>query len=169
MTQDKEQNNTNEELESSKKQATAGGGAPQNAVAEEYLNNWKRERADFINYKKEEGKRIENFAKFANESLIMDLIDKVDGLIMAIKEYPPELKEKSNSWFAGIQTVANEMGDLLSKYGVDRIEVKGQKFDPMYHEAVEVKDKEGQNIEEIRPGYTMHGKVIRPARVRIIK
>src|SRR3990167_9193126 len=55
-------------------------------VAEEYLNNWKRERADFLNYKKDEARRIEEFAKFANEAVILEVLEIVDDLEIAARE-----------------------------------------------------------------------------------
>lgn len=133
--------------------------------AEEYLNNWKRERADFINYKKDEGKRVEEFVKFANEDLILEVTEIVDDLDLAVKE----LKN------AGLEQIIQKFTELFKKYGVERIEIgdpstsSGQvKFDPALHEAVET-EPGGEKIVEVRAGYTMHGKVIRPARIKIIK
>src|SRR3990167_10679130 len=51
----------------------------------EYLNNWKKERADFINYKKDEAKRMETFVGFANEGLILEFLDIIDNLDLAAK------------------------------------------------------------------------------------
>jgi len=145
---------------------------------EEYLNNWKRERADFANYKKDEGRRMEEFLKFSTEGIIMELIDVIDGIEVSRKNLPDfkELKE----WTDGFDSSLDKVGKFLKKFGVEKIKVEQEKFDPLLHEAVavsseasgegrEVKDKDGDKIEEIRPGYTMHGKVIRPARVKIIK
>lgn len=146
--------------------------------AEEYLNNWKRERADFINYKKDEKKRTEEFLKFSTEGIITELIDVIDGIEVARKNLPDlqELKE----WTDGFDGSLDKLGQFLKKFGIEKINVADSKFDPLLHEAVavssealsegrEVQDKDGEKIEEIRPGYTMHGKVIRPARVKIIK
>ncbi|MBI2063644.1 MAG: nucleotide exchange factor GrpE [Candidatus Yanofskybacteria bacterium] len=140
----KEVENENAELDICKKQA------------EEYLNNWKRERADFVNYKKDEGKRMEEFVKFANEGLILELLDTLDDLYLAAKQTKD----------SGLSQVIKKFEDLLKKYGVERI-IIGEKFNPMYHEIIE--GTEGEKIEEIRAGYTMHGRVIRPTRVKIIK
>ena len=153
----------NKELEESKKQA------------EEYLNNWKRERADFLNYKKEEARRMEEFLKFSIEGIIMELIDVVDGIEVARKNLP-ESKELEE-WTDGFDGSLDKLDKFLEKFGVEKIKIEQDtstgseqvKFDPLLHEAVEVQDKEGDRIEEIRPGYTMHGKVIRPARVKIVK
>lgn len=137
---------TDENLETCKKQA------------EEYLNNWKRERADFINYKKDEAKRMGEFVGFANEVLILELIDVLDDLYLTARETKN----------VGLDQVVKKFEDLLGKYEVEKIKVNGEKFDPLKHEAVESEDG-GEKIEEIRAGYTMHGRVIRPARIKIIK
>ena len=55
--------------------------------AEEYLNNWKRERADFLNYKKDEAKRMEEFVRFANEDLLMETIETLDDLEKAHQNF----------------------------------------------------------------------------------
>ena len=122
----------------------------------EYLNNWKRERADFLNYKKEEAKRLEEFVKFANEAVILEVIEVIDDLERAAKEVKNE----------GLDQVLKKFQELLKKYGVERIKVENA-FDPLLHEAVE--GAEGDKLEEVRAGYTMHGQVIRPARVKIVK
>ena len=172
---DEQTEQLNNESEESKKQATANDGALQNAVAEEYLNNWKRERADFINYKKDEAKRMEEFLKFSTEGIIMELVDVIDGIEVARNNLPDskELKE----WTGGFDSSLDKLDKFLKKFGVEKINIEGDpstgsgqvNFDPLLHEAVEVQDKDGDKIEEIRPGYTMHGKVIRPVRVRIVK
>ena len=124
----------------------------------EYLNNWKRERADFINYKKEESRRLAEFAKFANEDVILEVLEIVDDLEAAVKEMPN----------IGLEQILKKFMDLFSKYGVERIKVTDEKFDPALHEAVET-EPDGRRLVEIRAGYMMHSKVIRPARVKIVK
>ncbi|OGM98663.1 MAG: nucleotide exchange factor GrpE [Candidatus Yanofskybacteria bacterium RIFCSPLOWO2_01_FULL_41_34] len=124
---------------------------------EEYLNNWKRERADFLNYKKDESRRMEEFVKFANEDLVLEMMELVDDLEIVAKEIPG----------VGLEHISKRFSELFKKYGVERISVDGQ-FNPALHEAVET-EKEGTKMVEVRAGYTMHGKVIRPARVRLTK
>src|SRR3990167_3663715 len=135
--------------------------------AEEYLNNWKRERADFINYKKDEMKRMEEFLKYGTEGLIMELIDVLDAIEVARNNLPKV--EGLKEWTEGFDSSLDKIEKFLEKFGVKKILVSGSKFDPLLHEAVEVEEKDGENIIEIRPGYTMHYRVIRPARVKIIK
>ena len=167
MTDEKEIEKLNSEVGEDGEQATANSGASQNMVAEEYLNNWKRERADFINYRKDETRRMEEFLKFSTEGIVMELVDVIDGIEVARNNLPDtkELKE----WTDGFDSSLHKLEDFLKKFGVEKIAVEREKFDPLRHEAVEVRDKDGDKIEEIRPGYTMYGKVIRPARVRIVK
>ena len=138
-----EETKQNNELEEAKKQA------------EEYLNNWKRERADFINYKKDEARRMEEFAKFATETTILNFIDILDDMERATKE----IKNK------GLDQILGKFKKILEKNEVERIEIDS--FNPLLHEVVE--GTEGDKLEEVRAGYMIHGKVIRPARVRIIK
>ena len=126
--------------------------------AEEYLNNWKRERADFINYKKDEAKRMEEFVKYANESMILEILDVVDDLDLAAKQ------EKGGE---AAKQIIKKTEDLLKKYGVERIKTDG-KFNPELHEAVSI-EPGGEKMEEVRAGYMMYGKVIRPTRIKIIK
>lgn len=124
---------------------------------EEYLNNWKRERADFINYKKDEVKRLSEFAKFANEGVVLEVIELMDDLETASKEIRDP----------GLNQIVKKFEEFLKKHDVERIDTKGA-FDPLMHEAVSTEEG-GERIEEVRAGYIMSGKVIRPARVKIIK
>src|SRR3989338_3901696 len=110
---------------------------------QEYLDNWKRAQADLDNFKKDEAKRIEQVVKFGSESLVVSVIEIMTGMEIVVKQFE----------------------NLLKKYGVERIAVVGQKFDPAVHEAMAELD-DSKPLEEVRPGYTMHGKVILPARVR---
>lgn len=133
------------------------------------MNNWQRERADFANYKKAESKRLEEFVKFANVGLILEVVEVLDDL---------EIVAKNNENNEGLEPVLKKFQDLLAKYGAERIKVEG-KFDPNLHEAVtaeaqngsaETQNTEGEEkLEEVRAGYKMNGRVIRPARVKIIK
>ncbi|KKR41251.1 MAG: Protein GrpE [Candidatus Yanofskybacteria bacterium GW2011_GWF1_44_227] len=135
---------------------------------EDYLNNWKRERADFVNYKKEESRRVEQIVKFANEGLALEIIDVVDGLEEALKKASVEMKDKHADWYEGIEKAIKNFEKTLEKYEITRIKVVGEKFNPGLHEAVEM-EKDGEKLEEVRAGYMMQDKVIRPSRVRITK
>lgn len=131
--------------------------------AGEYLDNWKRERANFVNYKNEEAKRMEEFSRFSSTGLILEILEIVDDIETVLKNVPTE-KETS----AGLKVITKKLLDLLKKHGVERIKAENVKFDPSLHEAVSTEEN-GDKIEEVRSGYTIYGRVIRPTRVKIIK
>ncbi|MBX4211479.1 MAG: nucleotide exchange factor GrpE [Candidatus Yanofskybacteria bacterium] len=137
--------------------------------AQEYLDGWKRAQADLVNFKKDEAKRIEELLKFGQEKTLVGLLEQYDDLERALQHAPPNTDQE---WLKGIQQVAKGFQEFLKKQGIEKIESDGS-FDPNHHEAIHQdmeSEHEGQKIlEEYRPGYTLHGKVIRPARVKISK
>mgnify|MGYP001575141570 CR=1 FL=1 len=93
------------------------------------------------------------------------MVEIVSYLELAFQHTPADVRSNQKQWFDGLTQVVKQFELLLKKYGVERIAVAGQKFDPAIHEAVgELADD--KDLMEERPGYTMHGKVIRPARVK---
>jgi molecular chaperone GrpE len=134
----------------------------------EYLDGWKRAKADFVNYKKEEVARFEALAKFSNETLVRELISILDSFELGfavLREEDPARK--------GMFLIQAQLGDLLRRYGLTPIVVSiGEHFDPTRHEAVgEVVSPHsgGAVVEEVGRGYLLHGKVIRPSRVNVSK
>ena len=138
---------------------------------EEYLNGWKRERADFINYKKEEMERIGELIKYANEELILKIIPILDNFDIAEKSLPENLKNDEN--VKGLIQIKQQLKDFLKSQGIEEIKSIGDKFNPNFQEVIEeleIKDKEkGIVVEEIKKGYKLNGKVIRPAKVKVVK
>ncbi len=129
---------------------------------EEYLIGWQRAKADFINARKEEDKKREEFAKFSNQFLITDLLSVLDSFELALK----------NEKEANLSAIQGLIKNILQKHGLEEIKALGQVFDPQFHEAVEEiesKKESGIIIEEAQKGYTLHGKVIRATRVKISK
>lgn len=124
---------------------------------EEYLAGWKRERADFINYKKEETERISGFIKYANEEIILKLLPVLDNLLLAQVHINDD----------GLAQIIKQFEDFFKQEGIEPVKTINETFDPNLMEAVE---GEGEIIsEEILRGYTMRGKLIRPAKVKISK
>lgn len=138
---------------------------------QEYLENWKRERAAFLNYKKEEAERVGEFVKFANQELISKILPILDNIYIAEKKLPKDLK--NNQWVEGILKIKSQILDFLKNQGIEEIKCLGEKFDPNLQEAIEeVKKSDSESgiiIEEIKKGYLLHGKVIRPAKVKIAR
>lgn len=140
-------------------------------LRDEYLDSWKRERAAFLNYKKEEAERVGEFVKFANQELISKILPILDNIYIAEKKLPKDLK--NNQWVEGILKIKSQILDFLKNQGIEEIKCLGEKFDPNFQEAIEeVKKSDSESgiiIEEIKKGYLLHDKVIRPAKVKIAK
>lgn len=135
---------------------------------DEYLDGWKRAKADLANYKKEESQRMEQFVKYSTQAVIADLVTVIDSFdlgLSVIKEDDPARK--------GVILIKNQLEDVLRRYGLERIETKkGAAFDPSVHEAVETVESDappGTIASELSPGYRLQGKIIRPARVNVSK
>ncbi len=144
---------------------------------EEYLNGWKRERADFLNYKKEEIERTGQLVRYANEEIILSILPILDNFCLAEKHI------SDNEESAGFLQIKKQLEDLLAKQGIKEMKTLYEKFDPNYMEVIEevpVRDAphsdEGWKAEEagivvevIQIGYTLYDKIIRPARVKVSK
>ncbi len=135
---------------------------------DDYLAGWQRAKADLINYKKDELRRMEEFARYATEDLIEELIGVLDNFDLGIAAM-----ERMGSVEKGVYMIRSQMEDILKKRGLVRISVKiGDQFDPSYAEAIaeEESDKpQGTILQEIEPGYKLHDKIVRSARVKISK
>jgi len=140
-------------------------------LKEEYLAGWQRTRADFLNYKKQEMERLKEIMEYSSQDLILKILPILDNLEKAKTQIPSDFKD--NEWVKGISQVRIQLQDFLKKEGIEEIETIGKKFDPNFHEALEkiqVENEEpGKVIKEIQKGYTLNGKVIRPAKVKITK
>jgi molecular chaperone GrpE len=138
---------------------------------DEYLNNWKRERADFLNYKKEEVERIGMLSQYTKEETLLKIFPVLDSILLAEKQMPGELK--NHAWVEGFLQTKNQIDKFLEREGIEKIEVMDKPFNPVTMEAVEaVEHQELQPdtvIEEVTRGYLLDGKVLRPAKVRISK
>lgn len=137
----------------------------------EYLTGWQREKADFLNYKREEMERVGELLKYANETFILKILTILDNFEIIEKKFPENLKKDEN--VKGLLMVKNQISDFLKTQGVEVIKSIGEKFDPNLHEAieqVEVKEKTpGIIIEEIQKGYKINGRLLRPTKVKISK
>lgn len=136
---------------------------------DEYLEGWKRERANFLNYKKDEIERIEGLLKYANEELILKFLPILDNICLAEKQMPNDLKD--HKWTEGILQIKAQIADFLKSQGVEEIKTEGMKFDPNFHEVVEEIEggEPGMIVEEIQKGYLLNGRVMRPAKVKVAK
>jgi molecular chaperone GrpE len=146
-----------------------------NKKASEYLAGWQRERADFLNYKREEMERITGLVGYASQELIIRMLPILDNLDLAEKKLPDNLIKDEN--VKGLLLIKNQILEFLKSQGIEEIKSIGEKFDPRFHEVVgEIEpfdaaqgQKSGVIFEEIQKGYKANGVLLRPARVRISK
>ena len=130
---------------------------------EEYLANWQRAQADFINYKRRTEQERNELNKFANSALILGLLPVLDDLERALNSIPPKAKA---GWTDGIKLIAYNFRSILEAQGLNPIEALGEPFDPNFHEAIrQDKGKEGIVVEEFQKGYMLGDKVLRPVKV----
>jgi molecular chaperone GrpE len=134
----------------------------------ELRENSLRQRADFENYQKQLDRDKEEFVKYANEKLIVQLLEVVDNFERALVG----LEKNDPESAGGIGMVHNQLMQILEKSGLRRIEAVGKKFDPYYHEAFlqeESDEPEGTVLEELQKGYMLNLRVIRHSKVKVAK
>ena len=135
----------------------------------EYLNRLKYLQADFENYRKRMDKEIRETAQVSNEKLIVNLLSVVDELELALCS--GRETENKQALLEGVEMTLKKMYATLGQEGLAKIEAVGKSFDPKLHEvAMKVSTKEHDEdvvIEEVRTGYRLRDKVIRPSMVKI--
>lgn len=138
---------------------------------EEYLNGWRREKANFINFKKEETERVQALLEYRLEVLISEIIPIIDNFENAEKNIPEE-ERNDNGYIKGLLMIKRDLNNFLKNQGVEEMECMGEIFDPNFHEAIETvesDEKSGVIVEEVAKGYKIKNKVLRPAKVKVIK
>ncbi len=137
---------------------------------DEYLEGWKRARADFVNYKKNEAARIEAAKKRVKKDFINDILEILDNFYLAEENMTEDEKGHYSTGFINIR---KQFEKLLKDRGVQIIDCEGREFDPNLHEAIAMIDSEKGESDEIaevvRKGYLLDGELLRPARVKVIK
>jgi molecular chaperone GrpE len=136
--------------------------------AKETYDRLLRVSADFENYKKRSAREAEEFRKYANQTLLKEMLSVVDNLELAINSSNHGKKTDKNL-IEGLNLTLNEILRVFEKFDVKPIEAQGQTFDPAFHEAVmrEETDDFPENtvISEFQKGYLIHDRLLRPAMV----
>ncbi|RLC65065.1 MAG: nucleotide exchange factor GrpE [Chloroflexi bacterium] len=152
-----------EDLESVKKELEEA-----KEQAGEYLANWQRAEADFINYKRRNEQERAEIASFANASLIKDLLPVLDDFERALENVSDDFD--GPTWVDGIRLIHRKLKAVLEERGLSEIEAEGGAFDPNLHEAVMCVDgEEGKVCEEIQKGYRLRDRLLRPSMVKVGK
>ncbi len=136
-----------------------------------YYDKYVRAHAEFENARKRIEKEKGDFQKFANECFVIDFLPIIDSLEISEKHIKEAKDFKAVQ--EGVDMIHSQIQKFLKDIGVERIKTTGEKFDPHFHEAVETIEANGKEdlliVEELKPGYTFNGKLLRPACVKIVK
>ena len=136
----------------------------------EYKNLAMRATADYRNLQRESEEKVQAMRMFANDQLLLEFFPLVDYFDSALAAVPDDHKDQN--WIQGIRHIQDYLMKVLKDHEVERMSTLGQMFNPNIHEAVgeEASDQPDQTIvREAQAGFTMHGKMIRPAKVIISK
>ncbi|BBL61990.1 nucleotide exchange factor GrpE [Methanobrevibacter arboriphilus] len=139
-----------------------------NEEISEYMSHIQRLQADFENFKKQTEKQKQEIIKFANENLIMNILDSYEDLERALEQSKTEKELRE-----GVELIYSKLKSTLEKEGLEVIVAEGEKFDPFKHEALMAEASEehenGEIIDELMKGYTLKDKVIKYSKVRVCK
>ena len=140
---------------------------------DEYLTGWQKERADFVNYKKQEEDRKVNFSESIRERILSRFLTVADSFNMAFGNKEAWEKVDEN-WRRGVEYIYGQMNTIFEEYGVRGIGEVGESFDHNLHHSIEMvptdKKEENHKISEvIQKGYKLGERVIRAARVKVFE
>ena len=138
--------------------------------ADEYLAGLQRERAEFANYRRRTSEEREAMLGLAGEDLIRKVLVLADDFDRAIDARPEAIAD--DPWVEGVAAIDRKLRALLESEGVTQIDATpGRRFDPREHEAIASVPGTGRNdgeiVEEVRRGYRLRDRVVRPALVAV--
>lgn len=137
------------------------------AKEEEMEVKYLRLAADFMNYKKRSEKEKYDVIAYANEKIMISLLDILDNFERALFHK----EEDTNPFLEGMVLIHKQLMTALKNAGLEEIQAVGSIFDPEYHDAIMVDEgsamEEGRVTEELQKGYTLHNRVIRHSKVKV--
>ncbi len=119
-----------------------------------------RALADYQNLQKQSQKEKQEFAKYANEQLVHEILPVYDNLKTSVEHFK---KGGEDNWLLGVKYVVSQFESVLKSAGLEEINALGKKFDYNTMEALE--GKGGKVKKQVQAGYLLHGKIIRSAKV----
>ncbi|PLX46276.1 MAG: nucleotide exchange factor GrpE [Deltaproteobacteria bacterium] len=126
------------------------------------------QHAELENFKRRTQKRYEDALRYANEPIAKDLLSVLDNLERSLEHAGAE---DMNSFTEGIKQIAEQLRGILSTHGIEEVNAEGEKFDPNLHEALAQVpgNEDGVVVGVHEKGYTLHGRLLRPAKVLVSK
>lgn len=137
----------------------------------ELLNAWQRDKADFLNARRQDAENQKKFASFAKEDIITELLQTLDSFELAFKNKESWEKVDKN-WRQGVEYIHSQFSNVLSQHGLTVLNPIGEQFDPSRDEAienipVENSSDDGKILEVVSSGYKLHDKLIRAPKVKV--
>lgn len=145
----------------------------QAAKGKEHWEALLRTTADFDNFKKRAARERQEAIKYANEGLLQKLIPIVDNFDMALGAATTAKEGAAQSLQTGVNMILTQFRNALTEAGLEEIDAAGKTFDPNFHEAVSQQETaavpEGQVVQQLRKGYKLRDRLLRPATVIVAK
>src|SRR5579864_9511519 len=133
------------------------------------LDRLARLQAEFENYRKRSQREQADFREYAVADAVRSLLPALDSLDLALKNATAE----HSDLLEGIELTRKQLLDALSRLGLKEVPTIGQTFDPQVHQAIEMVDTteapDHQVLQELQRGYTLKGRLLRPAMVRVAR
>ncbi len=143
------------------------------AKADEHWDRLLRTTADFDNFRKRAAREKQEAIKYATEALIEKLVPVLDHFDMALAAAQTNPADGPQSLQTGIALIHQQFKNALAEAGLEEVDATGQKFDPNWHEAISQKETaampEGQVVQQLRKGYKLRDRLLRPASVIVAK
>ncbi len=130
-----------------------------------------RAQADLVNYRRRVADEQSEIRRNTNSTLLLKFLGIVDDIDRAIELLPEDVA--GSGWVDGLELIRRNMKSILDSEGVEKIEAKGQRFEPWEHEAVSYQEApdgiDGMVTDVFREGYKLHDRVLRAAQVVVSK
>ena len=143
------------------------------AKADEHWDRLLRQAAEFDNFKKRAARDRQDAIKFANQGLLEKLIPVMDHFEMALAACQTAQDPALESFKTGMVMIQTQLKTALAESGLEEVEAQGQPFDPNFHEAVSQLEStevpEGHVVQQLRKGYRLKDRLLRPATVVVAK
>jgi molecular chaperone GrpE len=144
--------------------------------AEKATENWERllrTTADFDNFKKRAAREKQDAIRYANEGLLEKLVPVMDNFDAALSATQNTSNDAAKSLQTGVAMIFQQLKKVLTEAGLEEVDAAGQTFDPNLHEAVSQQETanvpEGQVVQQLRKGYKLRDRLLRPATVIVAK
>ena len=139
--------------------------------ASEAEAGWQRARADYQNLKRRTDEQRAESASIAGDRLLIRVLDLADDFDLAVEHVPEDAKD--SPWVEGITAIDRKLRALLEAEGIEAMEGEGEPFDPQTQQAISYEDTadvpDGTVIKVLQRGFTINGRILRPALVAVAR